>query len=418
MSQAPGVYVKIEENPISPRPIEAAGTSTAVFLGPTRVVPENRVRKPIRITRFAQYEDTFGDMASPNDDGGPVAAVDYVRHAVNEFFRNGGTTAYVVSMGNQEGAPEEYDEAFTRLERVRDIGIICLPTQQLGPHPGEPDEDPPVPATSLSNAAVGSAITHAEKMLDRFVLVDPPRDSDLATADMTDGLDTLHRSSHSALFYPWIRVSNPHFNANIDEDQEANPRTVLVPPSGFVAGVWARTDTRRGVWKAPAGVQARLYALTGLQHTVTDAEQATLNDNGVNCIRQRPGYGTVVWGARTLATEASLWQYIPVRRTAMMLRESIEDGIQWAVFEPNNDSLWSALRLTIESFMNGLFRAGAFQGQRASEAYFVRCGLGDTMEQGDIDGGFVKVVVGFAPVKPAEFVEVTIYQQVGLQQGA
>jgi len=178
--------------------------------------------------------------------------------------------------------------------------------------------------------------------------------------------------------------------------------------------MWAKTDGKRGVWKAPAGVASQLTGTTGLEFIVEDLEQNQLNPLGINCIRKLPNYGSVFWGSRTLATKADPeWRYVPVRRTAIFIEESIYNGIQWAVFEPNAHPLWSSLRANIGSFMNGMFRAGAFQGQTANDAYFVRCGLGDTMTQGDIDSGQVIVVVGFAPVKPAEFVIVRIQQIVG-----
>ena len=190
---------------------------------------------------------------------------------------------------------------------------------------------------------------------------------------------------------------------------------MFVPPSGFAAGLWAKTDGRRGVWKAPAGLQASLTGAANTKLKIGDDEQDQLNPVGVNCYR-RVISDIVIWGSRTLATKADPeWRYVPVRRTAMMLEESIYQGIQWAVFEPNDHRLWSSLRLNIEAFMGTLFRAGAFQGEKASDAYFVRCGLGDTMVQGDIDRGQVIVVVGFAPLKPAEFVIVRIQQKVAQQ---
>ena len=149
---------------------------------------------------------------------------------------------------------------------------------------------------------------------------------------------------------------------------------------------------------------------------VEDAQQDQLNPLGVNALRTLPGAGPVIWGARTRSTRSNPeWRYVPVRRTALMIEQSIFGGIQWAVFEPNDHRLWGSLRLNIDSFMNGLFRAGAFQGEKASDAYFVRCGLGDTMTQGDIDRGQVIVIVGFAPLKPAEFVIVRIQQKVAQQ---
>ncbi|MBN4077257.1 phage tail sheath family protein, partial [Mariprofundus ferrooxydans] len=227
--------------------------------------------------------------------------------------------------------------------------------------------------------------------------------------DVTDL--TLPNKTYSVLYYPWVKVANPFYHA------ETNPgasRTVRVPPCGYAAGIWGKTDGRRGVWKAPAGLESGLLGVAGLEYIIEDGEQDQLNPLGVNCLRKVAGSGPVIWGSRTLATKTDPeWRYVPVRRTAIMIEQSIYDGIQWAVFEPNKHTLWSSLRANIGSFMNGLFRAGAFQGEKTSDAYFVRCGLGDTMTQGDIDRGQVIVIVGFAPVKPAEFVIVRIQQKVG-----
>jgi hypothetical protein len=180
--------------------------------------------------------------------------------------------------------------------------------------------------------------------------------------------------------------------------------------------MWAKIDRKRGVWKAPAGLGTSLLGVAGLEYIVEDGEQASLNPLGVNCLRNMPGAGNVIWGTRTLATKADPeWRYVPVRRTAIFIEQSIYNGIQWAVFEPNDHRLWAALRGNIGGFMNSLFRVGAFQGEKASDAYFVRCGLGDTMTQAEIDAGQVIVVVGFAPLKPAEFVIVRIQQKVNQQ---
>lgn len=290
-----------------------------------------------------------------------------------------------------------YDAVFTAFEKVRDISILCLPDQAW-------DSD--------GQPVIQSAVAHAEKVKSRMVIVDPPADTELITEkNVTDlGLPT---STYTVLYYPWVRVANPFFDA---EDNPGVPTTVLVPPSGYAAGMWSKIDGRRGVWKAPAGVETALLGLSGAQYVVEDAEQDQLNPLGVNALRRMPGFGNVIWGSRTLSTKANPeWRYVPVRRTAIFIEQSIYGGIQWAVFEPNDVPLWSALRLNIEAFMDGLFRSGAFQGQKASDAYFVRCGLGDTMTQDDIDRGQVIVIVGFAPLKPAEFVIVRIQQKVAQQ---
>ena len=210
------------------------------------------------------------------------------------------------------------------------------------------------------------------------------------------------KNSYGAVYMPWLRMLDP-------TGQSAEP--ILVPPSGFVAGIYAQTAGQRGVWKAPAGTSASVGGAVGLAASLTDTQQGTLNPFGINVIRRFNASGIVVWGARTQTSDPE-WRYVPVRRTAIMLRESIYNGIQWAVFEPNDEPLWSDLRLNISSFMNGLFRQGAFQGATPSEAYFVKCDS-ETTTQADIDNGIVSVLVGFAPLKPAEFVVVQISQKAG-----
>jgi phage tail sheath protein FI len=293
----------------------------------------------------------------------------------------------------------EYNAVYTEFLKYRDINIICLPGQFWA-------------SDGSGNAIVSAAISHAMKMKSRMVLVDPPPASEYTTEKAVNSL-TLPTSTYTVLYYPWVKVTNPFY------DEENNPgayTTLKIAPSGYAAGMWARIDSRRGVWKAPAGVEASLLGLAGIEFTVEDGEQDQLNHLGVNCLRKMPGYGSVIWGTRTLSTKANPeWRYVPVRRTAILIEQSIYNGIQWAVFEPNNHQLWASLRANIGSFMDGLFRAGAFQGEKASDAYFVRCNLGDTMTQDDIDRGQVIVIVGFAPLKPAEFVIVRIQQKVAQQ---
>ena len=291
---------------------------------------------------------------------------------------------------------DDYGTVFTKIEKYRDINIILLPDQQW---------------SASGNDIISDGIAHCEKMANRMIVVDPPR-TELSDGNAVNTL-ALPTSTYSVTYYPWVSVTNVHYNA---ESNPGAPRTVFVPPSSLGAGMWSKIDGRRGVWKAPAGVETALLGIAGAEHVVENAEQDFLNPAGINCIRKLPGFGSVIWGSRTLATRADPeWRYVPVRRTAIMIEESIFGGIQWAVFEPNDHRLWASLRTNISSFMNGLFRAGAFQGEKASDAYFVRCGLGDTMTQGDIDAGRVIAIVGFAPLKPAEFVIVRIQQKVGQQ---
>ena len=191
-------------------------------------------------------------------------------------------------------------------------------------------------------------------------------------------------------------------------------------PCGVVAGVIARTDTQRGVWKAPAGIEAAVAgvfgtSVNGQQTTLIDADSATLNPVAVNVIRDVPGVGPVVWGARTMDGRdllASQWKYLPVRRLALYIEESLYRGTQWVVFEPNDEPLWAQIRLNVGAFMHSLFRQGAFQGTSPRDAYFVKCDK-ETTTQDDINRGVVNILVGFAPLKPAEFVVLKIQQLAG-----
>lgn len=212
-------------------------------------------------------------------------------------------------------------------------------------------------------------------------------------------------SRNAALYFPRLRQPNPLKDNQVEEFAAA----------GAVAGVLARTDATRGVWKAPAGLEASLVGVPELAVPLTDAEIGQLNPLGVNCLRAMPGAGRVVWGARTMQGAdrlASEWKYVPVRRTALFLEESLYRGTQWVVFEPNDEPLWAQIRLNVGTFMNNLFRQGAFQGSTPREAYFVRCDR-ETTTQADIDLGIVNIHVGFAPLKPAEFVVVRLQQLAG-----
>jgi len=210
---------------------------------------------------------------------------------------------------------------------------------------------------------------------------------------------------NSAFFFPWVRAPDPLQQGALADS----------PPCGFVAGVFARTDATRGVWKAPAGSDASLNGASGLAITMSDAENGQLNPLAINCLRTLPVYGNVVWGSRTLHGQndrGSEWKYVPVRRMALFLEESLYRGTQWVVFEPNDEPLWAQIRLNIGAFMQGLFRQGAFQGKTPKDAYFVKCD-GETTTQADINLGIVNIFVGFAPLKPAEFVVIKLQQIAG-----
>lgn len=212
------------------------------------------------------------------------------------------------------------------------------------------------------------------------------------------------RSDHAGMFFPHLQLPDP-----------LTGRLRSFPPCGAVAGVIARTDGERGVWKAPAGTEAKVLGARSLSVQLTDRDNGLLNPLGVNCLRTFPVVGPLVWGSRTLAgtdSADSEWKYLPVRRLALHVEESLRRGLQWVVFEPNNDQLWQQIRLNVSGYLDPLFRKGAFHGSTPREAYFVKCD-GETTSPEDVERGVVNVVVGIAPVKPAEFVIVTIQQMTG-----
>ncbi|MFD2468081.1 phage tail sheath family protein [Amycolatopsis silviterrae] len=211
--------------------------------------------------------------------------------------------------------------------------------------------------------------------------------------------------ANAALYFPQIKQP--------DIKQENRVRDF--PPCGAIAGIWARTDVRRGVWKAPAGTEATLSGVSALSVKLTDPQNGVLNPLGVNCLRGLPSVGNVVWGARTQRGAdvlANQWKYLPVRRLALFVEESLFRGTQWVVFEPNDEPLWASIRLNVGAFMNTLFRQGAFQGRTPKDAYLVKCDATNN-PQNDIDRGIVNILVGFAPLKPAEFVLIHIQQLAG-----
>jgi hypothetical protein len=213
---------------------------------------------------------------------------------------------------------------------------------------------------------------------------------------------TLNNPSYGGFYFPWIQAPDP----------AAGFRPMLFPPSGFVAGEFAATDANRGVWKAPAGIDATLAGSLGLQIVLNDTQNGDLNPFAVNCLRQFPVYGNVVWGARTMDgadARGSEWKYIPIRRLAMFLESSLYRGTQWVVFEPNSEPLWGQIRLSVGTFLQELFLKGAFAGTTPQQAYFVKCDS-ENNPDASIALGIVNIMVGFAPLNPAEFVVIQITQ--------
>ena len=255
------------------------------------------------------------------------------------------------------------------------------------------------------SGVLADAASYCEERRAFFIVDAPP--TALNVADMVSAASgtALPKSDHAAVYFPWTYVADPLKNGK--------PR--LTPPGGTMAGLYARTDGNRGVWKAPAGTDANLAGVQSMAVPMTDGENGSLNPLGVNCLRTFPVYGAVSWGARTLRGAdqmASEYKYVPVRRLALYIEESLYRGTQWVVFEPNDEPLWAQIRLNIGAFMNGLFRQGAFQGSSPREAYLVKCDR-ETTTQDDINRGVVNILVGFAPLKPAEFVVISIQQLAG-----
>jgi phage tail sheath protein FI len=266
------------------------------------------------------------------------------------------------------------------------------------------------------NAIWSAAIAFCERK-QAFFIMDPPAQD---AADLSSGLPLIEtfmngplvaKSTNGAIYFPYLLSLDP-----------LTGNTLELPPSGFVAGIYARTDANRGVWKAPAGLETTILNTTGLvaRGRMTDMRQGTLNQIAVNCLRTFPGVGTVVFGARTLEgadnnTAFQQWKYVPVRRMALFIEQTLYRNLGWVVFEPNDDPLWVAIRTSIENFMLSLFQQGAFQGSTPSKAFQVKCDS-QTTTQTDIDNGIVNIIVAFAPLKPAEFVIIKIAQLAGQSQ--
>lgn len=238
-----------------------------------------------------------------------------------------------------------------------------------------------------------------------FLIADCAKAATLTTVQTAPAGITGPDAINAAFYFPWITAPDP-LSQNMPSQ---------FPPSGFVAGIYARTDGTRGVWKAPAGTEASLAGALGVVVPLSDPENGILNPLAVNCIRNFNVYGTIVWGARTLQGNdeiGSEWKYVPVRRTALFIEETLYRALKWVVFEPNDEPLWAEIRLNVGAFMHNLFRQGAFQGITPTDAYFVKCDK-ETTTQNDINLGIVNIVVGFAPLKPAEFVVIQIQQMAG-----
>ena len=349
----PGVY--IEEIPVAGRTIEGVATSTTAFVGST---PRGRTRKPRLVTSFVEFERVFGGLSPDHP----------ITYAVRQFFDNGGRRALICRVWRRRRRGRLIDDDLSHpeleaqrhglwlLERVAEpVNIVVIPP--LGP------------GIDVGRQTWDAAVAWAKRRR-AMVIVDPPAEwaaaPDVTAAAIGDLVTASENLTNAALYFPWFEAHDP-LNGN-------RPRSFA--PGGAVAGIYARTDLNRGVWTAPAGQDEGLIGATGLSVQLTRADQDRLNPLGVNTLRTFAGRGHVVWGARTLRGAdalASDWKYVPIRRLALFIEGSIDEGTQWAVFEPNDEPLWTELRLHVGNFLYTVWRQGAFPGRKADEAFFVRC---------------------------------------------
>ncbi len=419
--RTPGVY--IEEVPSGARPIQAVGTSTAGFVGITpnkaaslnTAVPVNNwtdfIRKFASPTEKEEQDlaDAKTALAKARADGKPKATITAAQKkvdaaqktvdAVNEstdlsnavygFFLNGGSRCFVVNTGSKDAS--SLTTALNQLARIDDIAIIAAPGH-----------------TTL--AAYTAVRDHCDALGDRVGILDGPADL-TDNAIMTLSGDSPQNASWKmpgpsqngqlTLYTPWLEVSNPDRGTD-----PKKPNTIFVPPSGHIAGIWARNDATRGVHKAPANEVVR--GAIGLQRQITHTEQGGMNSNNVNCIRKFAREGILVWGARTMTLEPA-FRYLNVRRLFNMIEESIAESTRWIVFEPNDRPLWQAIRRDVSAFLIGFWRDGALMGSTPEEAFFVKCDE-ETNPIESINEGRVVIEIGIAPVRPAEFVIFRISQ--------
>lgn len=363
-----------------------------------------------RLRVLAGVDDPDAVMTFSDSGGGSLAAdlgLDSGPANVQQYSLGVGA-----SLGAQDGAPAGTDGSppgATELRGNRDnktgmyaleddvdiFNILCIPR-----------------TASLAAADAAAVIAAAEMYCEEkraFMIVDIPDDVN-TVEEIQDWLseNATLRHKNAAVYFPRPQLADPLKGYRLGS----------MPASGVIAGLYARTDSARGVWKAPSGTESVLRGVQALDYNLTDPENGVLNPLAINCLRSFRVYGNVCWGARTLVgsdQQASEWKYVPVRRLALFIEESLYRGTQWVVFEPNDEPLWAQIRLNLGSFMQNLFRQGAFVGRTPREAYFVKCDK-ETTTPDDVNLGTVNILVGFAPLKPAEFVIIKISQIAGQDQ--
>lgn len=372
--------------------IEAVRTDRAAFIGYTGQAQSNETSLllvPTRVDSMIEYERLFG--------GAPAAESPYLLYdSLTLFFANGGVECVVVSVGTYDRPVTEQAlvSGLTPLADVSDVAIVVMPeTVRLSP------ED--------SMSAQHALLAHCGEVTgNRFAILDipagdqPPHPASPAAA-FAAALATTNRS-FGAAYYPWLLMTPPRLHGSIR----------LVPPSGAIAGVFATVDNTRGVSKAPANVALSGVTAPAVSLSATDLDSliSPATGVGVNAIRTLTGKGTLVWGARTLDANSADWRYISVRRTTLMIEESVRLALQAFVFEPNTLATWTAVRTAVNDFLTGLWRAGTLPGATARQAFSVRIGVGDTMTEQDIADGRLVLELMLALVRPAEFIVVTLVQ--------
>lgn len=383
---APGVYV--EETSFRAPAIQGVVSHTCAFVGPTHTGPAEPPAQPL--TSFAEFQALYGGLQDLVFDDVPPTR-HHLAHAARAYFDNGGQRLVVARATRPGLRPDTqctpdagaYAAALQTLASVSDVATVAAPGHSACYQPGR---------TGLYEDIRQALLAHVSAPRRwRMAVLDAPPDVDLGDLrELRAGLDC----THAALYHPWVVVANP-----LAGPGSAEPAELLLPPSGFVCGIFARNDTERGVHKAP--VNEVVVGALRFSTPVSQSDQAILNPLGVNCLRQLSGQGNRVWGARTLSNDPA-WKYVQVRRYVDHIEASIERGLAWVVFEPNAEPLWADVQAVVTSFLDDSWRQGALQGNQPQEAYFVRCDR-STMTQTDLDQGRLVCEVGVAMLKPAEF---------------
>jgi uncharacterized protein len=353
---------------------------------------------------LSKIEGTIGTAASPISN---LVVVSPTATNYPAFFPSGGpfTVSNTVPASSPPAGPISIAADFTAVFQ-QDTSLDKVPIFNLMVLPGV-----------TSNNVLSEALSFCETKR-AFLIIDPPQ-PDSAQQDANwigNYMDSGDAYGNVAPLAPNAAIYFPYMKAN--DPQTGDP--ITIPPAATVAGIYATTDLNRGVWKAPAGLETTIIGITGVVPTgqMSDMRQGTLNQIAINCLRSFPGTGTVVFGARTSVAAnpaQQQWKYVPVRRMALFLEQTLYSNLGWVIFEPNDTPLWTAIVASIQAFMLGLFRQGAFQGATPSDAFQVKCDS-ETTTQADINNGIVNIIVAFAPLKPAEFVVIQISQLAGQTQ--